>query len=252
MTNSEDKEKKRYLYLILGVVAVSALMATLLLLIPGSSDKPSAPALTKNQVAEAQSFSESFLMEDGNFGLSTEAAKSNAFESIALILNSTDGQYKNSSIGTSRFEAFSNLKSMIDPLGPTDQGSVLMQKLKGYSPDWSGQFTSYSLDKVLSTPGETEVIDGTTVLSLKVSFTTTTDLYVKENAFGSTKIAWAHYQLKSFETIGMKLSLQRSGSPSTWLLWSINNVQTNPYVLATWSNPDWKTAAPSTVGFQKI
>lgn len=246
MSNAEDKERNRF-YLIAGGLIVGAiLVASAFFMIPKPEEEVKTPSFSEEQLASAVLYTSDVLTLAGNFGLSEAAVQGEGFDAVTSLLARNNGEYSSETFGLSRGQLFGYLQeAVLDPRGPFPQDLTTVDRIKGYTPDWSGQLVRYQLSNVQVTPGEALYVDEIPVLNLQASFTVQIDLWVSQADFGSTERKWTHYNTESFETLNLQLSYQRDTSTGEWKLWDIDDLEDHPYALVTWKNPDWHTAVPS-------
>ncbi len=196
---------------------------------------------TETEISGAKTLAELFVTNAGTFGLSEEAIAGQSFDYVRKLTNDNGGAYENEGFGVSRGEIYEDtLMAHIDPRGELDSTDYYAARLDSYYPDWSGQLLRYSVSDVLVESGTPYENADQTLVDVQVSFTSTTDLFKSDNP-SATTATWTHYQDENFETVTITLSLQTDG---TWLVWAIDDLEDYPYLLATWSETDWKISSP--------
>jgi len=235
----------------IGVGAVVVIIALVvgLATVFGSSGTEAKPELSEDQVAAASARAEEFITAAGTFGLSTSSSETKAFSYSQELVNANKGAYLNTDFGISRAETYEdNIIPLLDPRGELDVTQYFAETLDTYTPDWSGQLAQYGIKNVLITPGEAYEDKGRTLLPLQISFTSTLNLYKTESSFGGADSPWNHYTGEYFETVNLVLS--QAGDD--WLIWSIDDLEDYPYLLSTWSAPNWRSFSPNVNILEKV
>jgi len=238
---TDERARKIYFWSVGVVIAIVLAFVVGANLLPASSEEPEVTPLSEEELDSAKDFAASFLTTAGNFGFNKDIDP-NVLTMVSRQVANNNGDYNNYVFGVSRAETYKNLSTTFDSESRFDEGPLTLEKMRGYSPDWSGQLANYQLGNIQITPGELTLIGKKRVQLLTVSFTSEVTLYVNESDFGSSSTTWNKYSGEFFETISLEVAEQQDGS---WLLFSIESPSDAPYVLVTWLSPDWKTAAPS-------
>lgn len=246
MNEEEERlqRKKVVRWLAIGTGVIAVIIAAMLTI--GAFSDAQAEQVEKATVSEedlegAKQFATDFITEAGTFGLSQEAIDGQAFDMAKSFVAANKGAYNNPAFGLSRGERYSDLMQLIDPNGALGNIDYFADELNSYYPDWTGQLLSYSASDVLLTPGEAYREDGSVRLPVQVSFTSNVSLFSDDNVSTATG-DWQQYTSQEFVTVELTLSQQPLGS---WRVWDISDPTTNPYVLATWQEPNWKIASPN-------
>lgn len=250
--NEEELHRRKVIKWLAIGTAILALIIGLILLFgllnDSAAEEAEAAAVSDSDLNNAKAFATEFIIKNGTFGLSDDSVANNSLDFVKTQTAQKTGAYDNEGFGLSRGERYESLIPAFDPNGEEDVTEYFAKNLDRYYPDWTGQLLQYKASDVLLTPGKPYYEGDTILLPLKVSFTSTVNLYSDENV-SSTEGSWKQYTGESFVTTGMTLSQQSNG---TWRVWSMDDLKNNPYILATWSSPDWKEAAPNKVALQPV
>lgn len=246
MSMDEETLHKRKVikWLAIGTGALGLILAAMLI-IGGLMDQQETAkteaAVSENDLANAKVFATEFITKNGTFGLSDDSITNETFDFVKSQTAEKSGAYDNDGFGLSRGERYESLIPAFDPNGEEDITEYFAKSLNAYYPDWSGQLLQYKASDVLLTPGKPYYEEDSILLPMQVSFTSTVNLYSDEKVASASGV-WKHYSGENFVTAEIALSQQSNGS---WRVWSVEDLDNDPYVLATWSSPDWRTAAPN-------
>lgn len=240
----EDHRRKVIKWLSIGFAVLLLVVVAIVVLgnlLGVAEEQQETIVLSDEELDSARNFASNFIAEAGTFGLSSEAIASQSFDFVATLTSENGGRYENPAFGLSRGERYQSLERFMDVNGTQDFSQAFIVELDEYYPDWSGQLSSYTTSDVLVTPGAPYRKGDIVLLPMQVSFTSDLQIYRNTSPL-STDGTWELLEESNFVTVQLLLSQQSLG---TWSLWSTEDVETTPYVLATWSQPDWRAFSPN-------
>lgn len=251
----EENHDKRNIKLIVGVVAVVAVVLGALLWVTSPSDKAPASVnssvpLSKTDQLASESASAEFVKAAGNFGVKTSELTGDNIRNVSYLL--TTGDISAKRYTSARKDSYNFLKTTYIYSGSQlDYDSRAVTQWK--SPSEDSNLASYQATNIVSKAkpdAQVVTIDGKEEVAAEVDVTFDSKETIRTVTANDTTWDGSYSVLeKAFPKNTVTFLLVQDGG--TWKIYAQNNLQ-KQFLLSTWATPDSDAYSNDQTGFTQV